>query len=190
MAKKYYNLDKMVVYAPKHKKTVVFVAHCLLNQYSRAIGVKNCYKEDDIVPGTVKPLVNLLNKYNVAIVQMPCPEVFYEGLIRRASGQTRYNTEKYKEVCRRIAKDIIYLIEQYYKNGYKILIIGVDGSPSCGVTLTALGGGKWANDRGIFMRILEEELKKKGYNIPIVGARLRSPIEINRFLKDVERQIK
>ena len=130
-------------------------------------------------------------KYNVAIEQLPCIEVFYEGLIRRACGQEHYNTEEFRKLCEKYANEIIYMIEQYIKAGYKVCcIIGIDGSPTCGVNLTALGGGKFINNRGIFMKILEEKLKKKGYSIPMIGARLRSYIELNKFLSDVEQYIR
>jgi len=173
------------------KPKVVFVANCLLNQYMRARGVKNTYKKGERVPGIVEPLMDLLEKYNVAVEQMPCIEVYYEGLVRTACGQNRYNKEDFKRLCEKYAGEIVYLIGQYEKAGYDVrCIIGMDGSPTCGVDLTALGGGKWARDRGIFMKILEERLKKNGYNIPMIGARLKSNTEINRFLRDVEQYLR
>ena len=149
------------------------------------------YKENNIVKGFVRPLLDLFDKYNVGIEQLPCVEVFYEGLTRKASGQDHYNTEKFKELCNKFAEQIVYLIDQYIKAGYKVCcIIGVDGSPTCGINLTSLGKGRWSNDRGIFMKILEEKLKEKGYKIPMIGARFKSYMEFRNFLKEVEKHLR
>lgn len=167
---------------------VAFVANCLLNQYMRARGVKNVYM--NYAASFVEPSIDLFHKYNVAIEQMPCIEVFYEGLIRKASGQDKYNNKTFRRLCDKYANDIVFLIEQYIKAGYRVCcIIGVDGSPTCGVNLTSLGKGKWQKARGIFMQILEDKLKAKGFDIPFVGARLKNKKQLLSFIKEVERYI-
>ncbi len=122
-------------------KKIVFVANCLLNQNMRAKGVKNTYKENQRKTNLVKPLLNLLIKYDVAIEQLPCVEVFYEGLHRKACGQNRYLNEKFLDICGKYVDEIVFLIKEMKKNNFDIrAIIGVDGSPTCGVTTTSLGG--------------------------------------------------
>jgi len=173
------------------KMKVVFVANCLLNQFMRARGVKNVYKVGDREKAIVEPLLDLFKKYDVAIEQLPCIEVLYEGLIRKAGGQNRYNTVMFRDLCTFHAKQIVKLIKEYLKAGIKVCcIIGVDGSPTCGVTLTSLGFGKWARDKGIFMKILEEMLRKEGINIPFIGMRMRKPYEFENSLKEIEKIIK
>ena len=85
----------------------------------------------------------------------------------------------------------VFLIKEMKKNNFDIkAIIGVDGSPTCGVDRTALGGGVFDNDKGIFMKLLYKELEKNNINIPFIGARLKNRKEFEEFLKKVEKRIK
>ena len=172
-------------------KKVVFVSNCLLNQNIRARGVKNTYKENGKELNIIKPLVKLLAKYDVAIEQLPCVEIYYEGLYRKACGQDKYLNNKFLKICRRHVNETVFLIKEMKKNNFDIkAIIGVDGSPTCGVDRTSLGRGIFDKDKGIFMKLLYKELKKNKINIPFIGARLKNRKEFEEFLKKVEKRIK
>lgn len=96
----------------------------------------------------------------------------------------QYDNPFYHKLCRKILKPIIEQIEDYIKNDYKIAaIIGVEKSPSCGVKLSCSaadwGGSlsdlgqkencKFINENGIFIKIIKEELEKRGIKIPLYG---------------------
>lgn len=54
---------------------VVLVAHCILNQNSRVLGLAQH-------PAVVSEIVDTLTKHNIGIIQMPCPEISFTGLKR------------------------------------------------------------------------------------------------------------
>ena len=74
-------------------------------------------------------------------------------------------------------------MEDYLRNDYEVLgIVGVDGSPSCGVDRTCVGypGGEMASmqllpecsiveGRGVFLECLMSMLHDRGVSIPAVG---------------------
>ena len=59
----------------------------------------------------LKPFVDLCLKYDVAIEQLPCVEVFYEGLYRRACGQDRYLNERFLDICGKYVDETVYLMK-------------------------------------------------------------------------------
>jgi len=148
----------------------------------RAEGVKSVYKENNVVKASVNPLIKLLNENNIAIEQLPCPEVKWEGLKRPASGLSRYDNESYKKVCKEIADEVVNLIKEYIKNGIEVVgIVGVNGSPSCGVEFTS----NRIKSKGIFMKILDETLKNNGIYVKFVGFRAKTNEELIKSLERV-----
>ena len=154
----------------------MFVAHCILNQYARAIGVRA--KTDALVV----PLLKFLVYKNCAIVQMPCPEIEYEGLVRVASGRRKYDTPEYRVICRRIAEKVVNLIEEYQKMGFKIVVLGVDGSPSCGVNFW---GRRWIREKGIFIEELEFIMRSRNIHVPLIGVNIMRVYETIKELSGV-----
>ena len=67
----------------------------------------------------------------------------------------------FRNHCKKIAEEIVAQIQEYSKGKIKArIIIGVDGSPSCGIT-----------DSGILIEELQSVLKKKGLTVPFYGIR-------------------
>jgi predicted secreted protein len=159
----------------KRSKKVVFVSHCILNQNPKLDACAH-------YPGTIKETAEVLLGADIGIVQMPCPEFLYLGLDRGVdygtnpsveSEDTRIavcmNEEKSKCLCTNLVHDIVYQIEEYQKFGFNIVgLIGINGSPTCGVETTWYGGGEH-QEPGIFIKMLGKELKKKSINIKMVG---------------------
>jgi len=157
---------------------IVVVAHCILNQNSRVLGIA-------YYPGMVNEIVDILRKYDAGVIQMPCPELTYAGLLRWSQTKEQYDTPAFREHCRQIASHIADQVEEYLRNGFKVLaILGVDGSPTCGVDETSVGyeGGylpKFAPTReanlikapGILIEELQSELKKRKVTVPFKGIR-------------------
>jgi predicted secreted protein len=93
-----------------------------------------------------------------------------------------------------LVKPIITMLKEYQKEGYDVVLIGVDGSPFCGINLSPTSK-KWGgpptlrdedawnaemvNKPGIFMEVLMEEIKKAGLKEPKV-------IGVGLDLKDAE----
>lgn len=162
---------------------IIFLSHCILNQYARAKGVRN------VIPGRarVEPVYDLIKYYDVGIVQMPCPEIEYEGLIRRACGQDRYDNFTFSNICNKYALYIRSQIEQYSKAGYCIVgLVGVNGSPTCGVTKTSLGHGRSTARPGLFISRIKELLEEENIMLNYCGVSLWSDEEIIETKKQIE----
>jgi len=140
----------------RRSRKIVVVAHCILNQNSRVLGIA-------YYPGMINEIVDILRKYEVGVIQMPCPELTYTGLLRENQTKEQYNTPAFRRHCRQIASGIANQIEEYLKNGFRVLaVIGVDGSPTCGVDETSTG---------ILVEELQSELKERKVAVPMKGVR-------------------
>jgi uncharacterized protein YbbK (DUF523 family) len=185
-------------------KRVVFLSHCLLNENTRYLG-------GACRGGCVRELVVPLIDAGVGIVQMPCPEQrAWGGILKRlllraygARGRllyrvrrvvlalfVRYTRFRYRRLARQVARQI----EDYLASGFSVVgIVGVDGSPSCGVQ-RSLDLGKasgllagidvesvtvegvnaviracTAEGAGIFTAALREELERRGRRVPYLA---------------------
>jgi predicted secreted protein len=150
-------------------RKVVVLAHCGLNQNSRVAGLAS-------YPAAVEEIVYFLIKHDVGVVQMPCPEVMYEGLSRETRTKEQYETPRFRSLCRRIARSTARLIHEYLRNGVRVLaVLGVEGSPSCGVEEPA----------GIFIEELKTELKKREIIVPFHGLNLKAIANDVKWLKNI-----
>jgi predicted secreted protein len=148
---------------------VAFVAHCLLNQNAKVAGVAG-------YAGMFEPVVDLLNRHRVGIIQMPCPELRHLGPGRPVGTDTRdqYDTPAYRVVCRRIAHETVAEAKAYMGAGYTVLaVLGVEGSPSCAVTRTPRlveGSRALTPGQGLFTEALRAEFREAGLDeIPFLG---------------------
>jgi len=116
----------LVLVEDKRSKKVAFVAHCLLNQNAKVNGFA-------FFPAMIKPLIDILEANDFGLVQLPCPETTFSGTRRWWYVREQYDTPGYRAHCRRMLDPIVSQIVEYQKEGYKVVIIGLDGSPSCGV---------------------------------------------------------
>lgn len=151
---------------------VILVAHCLLNQNS-------------IVPGLarygaiVKKLIDLLIKYNLGVIQLPCPEMLHCGLLRWWMTREQYDNPGFRSLCRRLSKQILDYVVEYTRSGVRVIgLIGIAGSPSCGVYTTSAGwrGGepstkyssRRVEGRGVFMDVLLSMLKQLNIQLEVL----------------------
>ncbi|MCL4395951.1 MAG: hypothetical protein M1482_14310 [Chloroflexi bacterium] len=164
------------MFEDKRSKRVVFVAHCILNQNAK---IDRCAHS----PGALEPVVDALVVSGAGIVQMPCPELLLLGLDRQVdrASQTTIESEDTRvgrrmlqpagrSLCRKLAQDLVYQIEEYRKNGFRVEgAIGIDGSPTCGV------GTSWFDDApvmrpGVFIGALLDECRARKISLPVAGA--------------------
>ena len=158
----------------KRSRKVAFVSHCLLNSNTKARGLV------DIFPAISGPVVEACLRHGVGMVQMPCPELVL-GLDRPSSDPRMY-TPGFRKHCRALARETARQMAAYKKAGYKVkAVIGIKGSPSCGVLITNNENGELAG-KGIFM----EELAKLT-NVPFIEFKRKdlaySKKELERVLK-------
>ena len=68
---------------------------------------------------------------------MPCPELGFGGTRRFWAVREQYDTPAYRAHCRRLAEPVAAQVRADLAAGARVVIIGIDGSPSMGVELTA-----------------------------------------------------
>jgi predicted secreted protein len=159
----------------KRSKKVVLIAHCVLNQNAK---IDRCAH----YPGTIREIAQTLIDAELGILQMPCPELLCLGLDRQVDTEIHTTIEsedtrvaqrmaegQTKTLCYKLVSDLVYQVEEYQRNGFELVgIIGINGSPTCGIETT------WANSRevqgpGVFIKILNEEIQKRGISLPMRG---------------------
>ena len=129
-------------------KKIALSSHCLLNQNSKVLGLARS-------PGIIPGLIDVLNSYNYGILQMPCPELRTAGLSRWGQVRNQYESAGFIKAFSLLADFVCDDVYEYKKAGYKIILIGVDGSPSCGVNVTE-ENEEWG---GSILRLGTEKLK-------------------------------
>lgn len=153
-------------------KVIVLASHCILNPNSKVRGSK-------LPVSTFIPLINKILSTEAGIYQIPCPEQTQLGCNRWGQSKEQYDNPFYRKHCRKIASTIISELIEYSKNDYKILfLLGIKGSPSCGIehTYSAQWGGEissgvepgsFSAGSGVFMEELREKLKYSHLAIPM-----------------------
>jgi len=114
-------------------RTVCYLAHCLLNANAKVDEGARC-------AGVSAPVVGLLREQGATIRQMPCPELAFGGTRRFWAVREQYDTPAFRAHCRRLAEPVAAQIRADLAAGARVVIIGIDGSPSMGVELTAAAG--------------------------------------------------
>lgn len=181
---------------------VIFLSHCLLNINARYLGGafrSSCVAE--IIQGAIKR--------DIAIIQMKCPEQQTWGGILKPLMWLAFESRRtplyqmravflplflcYTRLRYRwIAQEVINEICNYEKSGYKVIgIMGIDGSPTCGVNRRIdmkrafdLYATSWvrelnreefnrslyakclAQGSGVFIDELKKGLDRRGRNVP------------------------
>ena len=132
------------------------MAHCLLNPLTRVKG---------LVPVPFRP--------EGPTVQLPCPEALYLGLERWAVTRNQLDVPQFRRFCRSLITQYVDLLQMLAGQGARLRILGLAGSPSCGVETTSSGytGGRVREaehahvaGRGVFMEELLAELERR--NVP------------------------
>jgi predicted secreted protein len=109
---------------------VCYLAHCLLNANAKV-------DEGARSEGVSLPVLSLLRERGATIRQMPCPELAFGGTRRFWAVREQYDTPAYRAHCRRLAEPVAAQVRADLAAGNRVVIVGIDGSPSMGVELTA-----------------------------------------------------
>lgn len=143
--------DRGINFRDNRGRKIVYISCCLLNQNSHAPGVA-------VRKGSFKELIQVFLDNDIGIEQIPCMECrLWGGVSRKVIQKSQPLVLKSvtkvwfpiiefltnimmlitKYSCRKEAKKMVKRIQDYLTEGYAILgIIGVNGSPTCGVTKT------------------------------------------------------
>lgn len=180
-------------------KKMVILAHCILNVNSKVEGFE---------PYTpmIKELVDFLNEEGLGIIQLPCPELLLMGMRRWGVVKDQLNHPHAKEEMKKMIRPILYQIQSYHDAGYRVAcVIGIDGSPSCGVNFTCrsemrkgeifsarefeklLSDIRIENEKGIFMELLNSEMLAVGEEIPFFGI---NEEDMENSLKKIREELK
>ncbi len=141
---------------------IIFIAHCVLNQNARIVNAAD-------FPAMFDPLLDFIQKAQIGIIQMTCPELYCLGLGRfdvRVGLEDKAGMER----LQRLIDDLIFTIQEYSFQGMEVIgIIGKDGSPSCGVNKTWYNDSGHGDGQGVFIRELKKKLKHNKLDIPVIG---------------------
>jgi predicted secreted protein len=161
---------------PGRSRRVVVVAHCHLNVNTKVRGLA---RYEGARADVIAPLIG----QGLGIVQLPCPEASFLGMRRWGMTVEQYDTAAYRRHCRAILRTTIDTLRALADDGCEIEgVLGVEGSPSCGVETTCGGytGGELENaveqqadriaGRGVFVDELRAMLEEAGLgDVPFTG---------------------
>jgi predicted secreted protein len=156
---------------------VVLVSHCILNQSTRARWGGGGARRDT---GILRDLVDLLMAEGIGVVQIDCPEFSLFGNPRRPRTKEGYDTPEFREICSQIAGRTCDRIAAFQRTGPTgievVAVLGMEGSPSCGVGRTPRiidDEGVDASEPGLLIETLMEKMRNMGLETPILGMSLR-----------------
>jgi predicted secreted protein len=161
--------------SPGGMTTICYLAHCLLNANAKVDGGARC-------EGVSTAVVALLRERGCTIRQMPCPELAFGGTRRFWAVREQYDTPVFRAHCRRLATPVASQIRADLAAGARVIVLGIDGSPTMGVELTAASeewGGRPDKQRdedypvtpgpGLFTETLLELLGGERLRVRILG---------------------
>lgn len=182
----------------KRDRRMVMLCHCIINCNSKVEGCSG-YR------GAMSEITKLLVDNGIGIIQLPCPEMTYYGIKRWGHVKDQFDTPYYRKHCRKIFQPYVEQLQDYISNGYEIIgLLGVEGSPSCGISMTCTGdwGGEFSTnpnlketldaveiiaDRGVFSEEVSALLAEKGITVPFLGIdeaeMADSVIKVNKFIR-------
>ena len=174
-------------------QSILFVSHCILNTAAKVV-LYNQAEIDAEEQLRRRFLARALGQ-GVQIIQLPCPEFTLYGARRWGHVSDQFDNPFFRDHCRRILEPVLQQMEEYLACGdrFEVLgVVGVDGSPSCGVDYTctadwygSFDGRQGLGDTlascqlvrrpGVFMRVLTEMLAERGWQDRVIVRSLFAP---------------
>ena len=124
----------------------------------------------------------------IQLIQLPCPEFILYGSRRWGHTREQFDNIFYRQRCRELLRPVIDELKEYLSRPeeFQVLgILGIDGSPSCGVRYTCSGdwGGEFsgreidgvlktahlADGKGVLMEVFAEMLRENEIALPMDG---------------------
>jgi len=150
---------------------MVLMAHCLLNVNSKVEGIET------VEAAPIKLITSILEK-GCGIIQLPCIEQIVCGIRRWGQVKEQLDNPHFRNVCVQQLTPVLAQVVDFIDNGYEIAaVIGIDGSPSCGVNFTCSGnwGGEVGHAYGLEEKIQSlKEVSKSGVMIDVLKQMLEN----------------
>jgi predicted secreted protein len=150
----------MAIPTDARSRKIAIVCHCLLNANAKVEGLSGY--------AGIHPLMARLADEGIGVIQMPCAEMTALGMRRWGQTREQYENVAFVEHCEGLALDTLALVEEYQRCGYEIVgLVGIDGSPTCGVNTSATGewGGEFAPEEWAAVVAESGRAKKPGVHI-------------------------
>jgi len=158
-------------------RKVVVLAHCILNQNAKLDRCAHC-------AGAVREVVEVLLENGIGILQMECPEMLHLGLDRQTDRTVtpsieaedtriarRMEEPPAQKIVERIAQNVVQQIADYQAHGFTVIgMLGINGSPSCGVETTWRDDGE-PEGYGQLVAAIARRLDEQGVHIRLRGIR-------------------
>lgn len=118
----------------------VLASPCISDPSLRAEGITG---ED--LKKVFQKVIARCEQFGIDIIYLPCPETLYLGKIRKpAHFLDAYNTPEFAILLGQLADSVTQIIK---KKGPPLCLLGIDSSPTCGVTKTYYGSIHGEPDR-------------------------------------------
>jgi len=126
----------------------IFCSPCILNPALRAKGIT---KPSDLV--FFERAIERCREFGIEMVPLPCPETLYLGAERKpGTFLERLNTDEFSSFLDDLVEKVGKILSE---RGSPLCIVGVNSSPTCGVTTTYYGNeadkSAKRNQRGVFL---------------------------------------
>lgn len=160
----------------------IAVIECVLNQNARDTGAAS-------FPAMNLELLHKCQLHNAGILQIPCPEIAALGFERkRPEGQSlrqALDSEHGRSRCQALAVETADRIEGYVSQGCELLAIvgGNPRSPGCAIHC---GSDGLRDESGIFMKALQEELRRRAIQAVFHPMRDYDPLLLQEDLAQLQ----
>ena len=170
-------------------KRIVLVSHCILNTAAKVWRAGP--EQGRLEEGSRLAFLQHALEQGIQFIQLPCPEFTLYGPSRWGHTREQFDNPFFRAHCRQILDPVLQQLQAYLhpREGKKFQvlgIVGIEGSPSCGVYRTCTG--PWGGDlggradlmdtvdqvhgmpgMGILMDELVQMLAQAGIQLPMVG---------------------
>jgi predicted secreted protein len=126
-------------------RKILITCHCILNANAKVYPLAT-------TGGVFSAAVGSYIEAGCGLFQLPCPEVSYLGMNRWGMTREQYDHPNFRAHCREILRVPLVQIQAFAQAGYELVgVVGMDGSPNCGVTRTCEGytGGELCSHRSL-----------------------------------------
>lgn len=132
-------------------RKILIVCHCVLNANAKIHPLA-------AVPGVFVDAIAPLVEAGCGLFQLPCPEAGYLGMNRWGMTREQYDHPSFRAYCRSILEAPMAQLNAFKGADCEFVgLVGMDGSPNCGVNLTCEGyvGGEIAS-----MEAIEKQIER------------------------------
>lgn len=184
---------------------ILLVSHCILNTAAKVYYPYRAERDQEAETRTA--FLQRALERGVQLLQLPCPEFTVYGPQRWGHTREQFDNPFFRAHCRRILAPVLEQVQAYLHGGtadrFRVLgVIGVEGSPSCGISYTCSGG--WGGElsaradlaqavaqvhrvsgMGVLMEELSQMLAQAGITLPMIGLHGNGKELLDKLLEDI-----